>query len=62
MASAQTAVLPPALPIEPGLTRAPSSLWRDAWRRMLRNKFAVVSMIYVALLIAAAMFANVVAP
>ena len=62
MAAAQTVILPPALPVEPVLVRPPSSLWRDAWRRMLRNKFAVVSMIYVAVLIAVALFANVVAP
>ena len=62
MASAQTTVLPPALPLEQVLVRAPSSLWRDAWRRMLRNKFAVVSMIYIALLIVTALFANSIAP
>ena len=62
MAAAQTAVLPPALPVEPVLTRAPSSLWRDAWRRMLRNKFAMVGLTYVVLLILVALFANYLAP
>jgi ABC-type dipeptide/oligopeptide/nickel transport system permease subunit len=62
MSAARTAVLPPALPVEPVLTRAPSSLWRDAWRRMLRNKFAMVGLTYVVLLIFVAFFANYLAP
>ncbi|MCA1553775.1 MAG: ABC transporter permease, partial [Chloroflexi bacterium] len=62
MASAESAVLTQRPPTPPALARAPTSLWRDAWRRMLRNKPAVVSMIYIALLALSALFANVIAP
>jgi ABC-type dipeptide/oligopeptide/nickel transport system permease subunit len=41
---------------------ATSSLWRDAWRRLLRNKLAVVGGVTVALLCFVAIFANVLAP
>jgi oligopeptide transport system permease protein len=39
-----------------------SSLWRDAWRRLLRNKLAVVGGVTVVLLCLVAVFANVLAP
>ena len=41
---------------------ATSGLWRDAWRRLLRNKLAVAGGITVALLCFVAIFANVLAP
>src|SRR6266852_575291 len=41
---------------------ATSSLWRDAWRRLLRNKLAVVGGLTVAFLCFVAIFANVLAP
>jgi oligopeptide transport system permease protein len=41
---------------------ATSSLWRDAWRRLLHNKLAVVGGVTVALLCFVAIFANVLAP
>src|SRR5262249_20227593 len=41
---------------------ASSSLWRDAWRRLLRNKLAVAGGITVVLLCLVAIFANVLAP
>lgn len=41
---------------------ATSSLWRDAWRRLLRNKLAVVGGVTVVLLCLVAIFANVLAP
>ena len=41
---------------------AASGLWRDAWRRLLRNKLAVAGGITVALLCFVAIFANVLAP
>jgi ABC-type dipeptide/oligopeptide/nickel transport system permease subunit len=41
---------------------ATSGLWRDAWRRLLRNKLAVVGGITVVLLCLVAIFANVLAP
>ena len=41
---------------------ATSSLWRDAWRRLLRNKLAVAGGVTVALLCLVAIFANVLAP
>ena len=39
-----------------------SSLWRDAWRRLLRNKLAVVGGVTVVLLCLMAIFADVLAP
>ena len=39
-----------------------SSLWRDAWRRMLRNKLAVIGMIIVAIFVLTAIFAPLIAP
>jgi ABC-type dipeptide/oligopeptide/nickel transport system permease subunit len=41
---------------------ATTSLWRDAWRRLLRNKLAVVGGVTVCLLCFVAIFANVLAP
>lgn len=41
---------------------ARSSLWRDAWRRLLRNKLAVAGGITVVLLCLVAIFADVLAP
>src|SRR5215468_11090023 len=41
---------------------ATSSLWRDAWRRLLRNKLAVAGGITVVILCLVAIFANVLAP
>jgi peptide/nickel transport system permease protein len=39
-------------------TREPPSLWRDAWRRLLRNKLAIVGMVILALFLAMALFAD----
>ena len=39
-----------------------SSLWRDAWRRLLRNRLAVVGGVVVILLCLIAIFADVIAP
>ncbi len=39
-------------------TRKPASLWRDAWRRLLRNKLAIVGMIILVLFLAMAFFAD----
>mgnify|MGYP001588644066 CR=1 FL=1 len=41
---------------------ATSTLWRDAWRRLLRNKLAGAGGVTVALLCLVAIFADVVAP
>jgi len=41
---------------------ATSSLWRDAWRRLVRNKLAVAGGVTVVLLCFVAIFANVLAP
>ena len=41
---------------------ATTSLWRDAWRRLIRNKLAVVGGVTVVLLCFVAIFANVLAP
>ena len=62
MASAETALPKAGQPIAIALTRPSTSLWRDAWRRMLRNRPAVVSMMYIAILLLVALFANFVAP
>jgi oligopeptide transport system permease protein len=40
------------------LARPPESLWRDAWRRLLRNRAAVVSGVFVIILIIVAIFAD----
>ncbi|HTD63308.1 MAG TPA: ABC transporter permease [Verrucomicrobiae bacterium] len=42
--------------------RRPASLWGDAWHRLVQNRAAVVSLVYIALLLLIAVFANVVAP
>jgi oligopeptide transport system permease protein len=39
-----------------------SSLWRDAWHRMIRNKLAVIGMVIVAIFILTAIFAEFIAP
>ena len=39
-------------------TRPPESLWRDAWRRLLRNKAAVTGGIFIILVIVAAILAD----
>ena len=62
MAAAESTVRPAPLPVEVLLTRKPTSLWRDAWRRLIRNKFAVVSMVYIVLLLVGSLGANFVAP
>jgi len=38
--------------------RPPESLWRDAWRRLLRNRAAVVSAIFLIIVIVFAVFAD----
>jgi len=40
------------------LARPPESLWRDAWRRLVRNKAAVVGGVFVILIVIAAVFAD----
>lgn len=39
-------------------TRPPESLWRDAWRRLLRNRAAVVSGIFLIIVVVFAIFAD----
>lgn len=39
-----------------------SSLWRDAWSRMLRNRLAVAGMIIVTIFVLTAIFAPIIAP
>ncbi|MBA2453037.1 MAG: ABC transporter permease [Chloroflexia bacterium] len=39
-----------------------ASLWGDAWRRLLRNKLAVIGMVIASMLILIAVFADVIAP
>ena len=40
------------------LSRPPESLWRDAWRRLLRNRLAVVGAIFIIIVALAALFAD----
>ena len=40
------------------ITQPPESLWRDAWRRLLRNRAAVASGVLVMIVILAAVFAD----
>ncbi len=44
------------------LTRPPASLWGDAWRRLVRNRAAVVSLVYVTALVAVSLGAHLIAP
>lgn len=46
----------------PQAERKPRSLWSDAWRRLTRNKAAVIGMIFIALMILVAVFAEPLAP
>src|SRR5919199_3192966 len=46
-------------PVPPRTSRG---LWRDAWRRLLRNKLAVAGMVFIALMILVAIFADLLAP
>jgi ABC-type dipeptide/oligopeptide/nickel transport system permease subunit len=52
---------PPAVAGAPAAARG-TSLWRDAWRRLLRNRLAVAGGVTVILLCLLAVFADVVAP
>src|SRR4051812_47863503 len=42
--------------------RPPSSLWKDAWQRLRRNRAAVASLVFIVLLVLVAIFADVLAP
>jgi oligopeptide transport system permease protein len=42
--------------------RGQRGLWRDAWYRLTRNRAAVVGLVFVVLLVLAALFASVLAP
>lgn len=44
------------------ITRPPRSLWRDAWRRLLRNRAAVVGVIVILFFSLIAIFAPVISP
>ena len=62
-ASDTSQTIPAGAPL--ALARAPirgSSLWRDAWRRLRRNKLAVVGGAVVILLCLIAIFADLIAP
>ena len=48
----------PLRPVEFDITRPPESLWRDAWRRLLRNRAAVVSGIFAIIVVVAVIFAD----
>jgi len=42
--------------------RTSRGLWRDAWRRLLRNRLAVAGMVFIAFMVAVAILADVLAP
>jgi oligopeptide transport system permease protein len=42
--------------------RTSRGLWRDAWRRLLRNKLAVAGMIFIAFMVVVAILADVISP
>lgn len=46
------------LGLEERFTRPPESLWRDAWRRLIRNRAAVISGIFLIIVVLAAIFAD----
>lgn len=62
--TAPAATAPPAAPADRPYVppRASRGLWRDAWRRLLRNKLAVAGMAYIALVVALAILAPLIAP
>lgn len=47
-----------AVPRVKALTRPPTSLWADAWRRLLKNKAAVLGLVIIALIFLVAIFAD----
>jgi oligopeptide transport system permease protein len=55
---APAATLPGTL----GATRAPRSLWSNAWRQFRRNKLAMLGIVYLVFLTFVAIFAPVIAP
>jgi oligopeptide transport system permease protein len=62
MATADSSILPAPAIAEPLLSQKPRSLWRDAWRRLRRNKFGIVSLVYIIVLLFVALFAQYIAP
>ena len=62
MSIAESALLEGTRPTRNVFTRPPTSLWRDAWRRLLRNRPAVVSLVFIVILVFFALLANFVAP
>jgi oligopeptide transport system permease protein len=62
MTTAETAIRTPTQATEPLLTRPPTSLWRDAWRRLIRNQAALASMGCLIVVLAVAIFADALAP
>lgn len=53
---------PVSLKTQAVFTRPPSNLWRDAFKRLRRNRAAIISAIFLLVLIGAAVFAEWVAP
>jgi len=43
-------------------SKAPNSLWRDAWRRLMRDKLAIAGMVIILLFVFAAVLAPLLAP
>ena len=61
--TAETSPRPSAAAPEIALPgRGPTSLWADAWRRLLRNRAAVVGMCFIGLMLFVAIFADLLAP
>jgi oligopeptide transport system permease protein len=61
MDSARVASRDSAIPLKSAefdFTRPPESLWRDAWRRLLRNRAALAGGVFVLIVVVAAVFAD----
>jgi len=63
---AQTSTTSTGVVVRPAPTaavgRPPSSLWKDAWRRLRRNRAAVAGLVFIGLLVLVAIFADAIAP
>jgi oligopeptide transport system permease protein len=51
-----------AHPLEIGKAAASRGLWSDAWKRLRKNKAAVIGLIYIAIMVLIAIFAPLLAP
>lgn len=62
MATTETFLGKESPAIAMALSRPRRTLWRDAWQRMLRNRPAMVSLVFIVFLFLVSAFANAIAP